>query len=142
MRAGWVAFPLRVLHFAGRTSVDTTHDFGSVTEARGHKVMVCVYGSYTVPLATGGGGACNARVSGGPVDTTHDFGSLPIEGAQAKNCSGTENRDASILVGKHIANAMTFATVFRSFSSTATYRSIGIGRFGVEKTTFDSLKKT
>ena len=27
-------------------------------------------------------------------------------GAPANNCSGPENRDASILVGKHIANAM------------------------------------
>ena len=31
---------------------------------------------------------------------------------------------------------------FRSFSSTAIDRGIGIGRFGVEKTTFDFLKKT
>ena len=30
---------------------------------------------------------------------------------------------------------------FRSFSSTAIDRGIGIGRFGVEKTTFDFLKK-
>ena len=32
-------------------------------------------------------------------------------GAPAKNCSGPENRDASILVGKHIANAMIFSIV-------------------------------
>ena len=36
-------------------------------------------------------------------------------GAPAKNCSGPENRDASILVGKHLANAMIFSTVFDRF---------------------------
>ena len=35
-----------------------------------------------------------------------------INGAPAKNSSGPENRDASILLGKHIANAMIFSTVF------------------------------
>ena len=35
--------------------------------------------------------------------------------APAKTCSGPENRDASILVGKHTANAMIFTTVFDAF---------------------------
>ena len=35
-----------------------------------------------------------------------------IRGVPAKKCSGPENRDASILVGRHIANAM----IFRPFS--------------------------
>ena len=39
--------------------------------------------------------------------TTFDF-CTEMYGAPAKNCSGPENRDASILVGKHIANAMIF----------------------------------
>ena len=43
--------------------------------------------------------------------TTFDF-CTEMYGAPAKNCSGPENRDASILVGKHIANAMIFSTVF------------------------------
>ena len=38
-----------------------------------------------------------------------------IYGAPAKNCSGSENRDASILVGRHIANAMIFSIVFDRF---------------------------
>ena len=43
--------------------------------------------------------------------TTFDF-CREMYGAPAKNCSGPENRDASILVGKHIANAMIFSVVF------------------------------
>ena len=46
--------------------------------------------------------------------TTFDF-CTEMYGAPAKNCSGPENRDASILVGKHIANAMIFSTVFDRF---------------------------
>ena len=38
-----------------------------------------------------------------------------LYGAPAKKSSGPENRDASILVGKHIANAMIFSTVFDRF---------------------------
>ena len=36
-------------------------------------------------------------------------------GAPAKKCSGPENRDASISLGRHIANAMIFSTVFDPF---------------------------
>ena len=55
-----------------------------------------------------------------------------------KKCSGPENRDASsILLGKQIANAMTF----RPFSSPAIDRGIGIGRVGVEKRRSISLRK-
>ena len=43
--------------------------------------------------------------------TTVDFLGK-IHGAPAKNCSGPENRDASILLGRHVANAM----IFRPFS--------------------------
>ena len=43
--------------------------------------------------------------------TTFDF-CTEMYGAPAKNCSGPENRDASILVGKHIANAMIVSMVF------------------------------
>ena len=46
--------------------------------------------------------------------TTFDF-CKEMYGAPAKNCSGPENRDASILVGKHIANAIIFSTVFDRF---------------------------
>ena len=46
--------------------------------------------------------------------TTFDF-CTEMYGARAKKCSGPENRDASILVGKHIANAMIFSTVFDRF---------------------------
>ena len=35
-----------------------------------------------------------------------------IYGAPAKNCSGPENRNASIVLGRHIANAMIFSIVF------------------------------
>ena len=35
-----------------------------------------------------------------------------IYGAAAKTCSGPENRNASILLGRHIANAMTFSSIF------------------------------
>ena len=38
-----------------------------------------------------------------------------IQGAQAKKCSGPENRDASILGCKHIANARIFSIVFDRF---------------------------
>ena len=75
--------------------------------------------------------------------TTFDF-CREMYGAPAKKCSGPENRDASILVGKHIANAMIFSTVFDRFraprsieASASIDRGIGIDRFGVEKTTFD-----
>ena len=43
--------------------------------------------------------------------TTFDF-CTEMYGAPAKNCSGPENRDASILLGKHIANAMIFPVSF------------------------------
>ena len=33
-------------------------------------------------------------------------------GVPAKNCSGPENHNASILLGRHIANAMIFSIVF------------------------------
>ena len=41
----------------------------------------------------------------------HDF-CREMYGAPAKICSGPENRDASILFCKLVANAMIFATVF------------------------------
>ena len=128
------------------------------------------------------------------------FQSREINGAPAKNCSGPEKRDTSILLSKNIANAMIFSIVFehrdrsrhrhrsirrrkndvrfleenigraskklfgprkprcvdffmqtyserydffdrfRSFSSTAIDRGIGIARFGVEKTSWISLR--
>ena len=43
--------------------------------------------------------------------TTFDF-FREMNGAPAKNCSVPEKRDASILLSKHIANAM----IFRPFS--------------------------
>ena len=46
--------------------------------------------------------------------TTFDF-LKKMYGAPADNCSGPENRDASILGGEHIANAMIFSTVFDRF---------------------------
>ena len=46
--------------------------------------------------------------------TTVDF-CTEMYGAPAKNCSGPENRDASILFGRHTANAMIFSTVFDRF---------------------------
>ena len=36
-------------------------------------------------------------------------------GAPTKNCSGPENRDASILLGRLLGNAMIFSTVFDRF---------------------------
>ena len=50
--------------------------------------------------------------------TTFDF-CTEMYGAPAKNCSGPENRDASILLGKHIANAMIFPTVCDRFRAHA-----------------------
>ena len=46
--------------------------------------------------------------------TTFDF-VREMYGAPANNCSGPENRDASILVGKHTANVMIVSTVFDRF---------------------------
>ena len=43
--------------------------------------------------------------------TTFDF-FREMNGAPAKNCSGPEKRDTSILLSKNIANAMIFSTVF------------------------------
>ena len=43
--------------------------------------------------------------------TTFDF-FREMNGAPAKNCSGPEKRDTSILLCKNIANAMIFSTVF------------------------------
>ena len=54
--------------------------------------------------------------------TTFDF-CTEMYGAPAKKCSGPENRDASILFGRHIANAMIFSTGFDR-SSTAFGRGI------------------
>ena len=50
----------------------------------------------------------------GSKNSTFDF-CTEMYGAPAKNCSGPENRDASILLGRHIANAMIFSTVFDRF---------------------------
>ena len=43
--------------------------------------------------------------------TTFDF-FREMNGAPAKNCSGPEKRDTSILLCKNIANAMIFSIVF------------------------------
>ena len=43
--------------------------------------------------------------------TTFDF-FREMNGAPAKNCSGPEKRDTSILLSKNIANAMIFSIVF------------------------------
>ena len=51
-------------------------------------------------------------------------------GAPAKNCSGPENRDASILVGKHRANAKEFVTLSElrdSVELLATAGLVGLG---------------
>ena len=48
-----------------------------------------------------------------------------INGAPAKNSSGPENRDASILLGKHIANAMIFSVVFGWLGKVTHYCTTG-----------------
>ena len=52
-----------------------------------------------------------------------------INGASAENCSGPENRNASISLSKHRETRM----IFRSFSSASIDRGIEIDRIDVEK---------
>ena len=56
---------------------------------------------------------------------TFDF-CREINGAPAKNWSGPENRDASILVGKHIANAMIFSIAFDAFDGQVNCLQMGL----------------
>ena len=78
--------------------------------------------------------------------TTFDF-CTEMYGAPAKNCSGPENRDASILVGKHIANAMIFSTVFdrfrapRSIEASASVDSASKKRRSISLTKYRARKK-
>ena len=67
---------------------------------------------------------------------TFDF-CREINGAPAEIRSVPENRDASISSCKRMATRCKF----RSFSSTAIDRGIGINRFDVEKATLDFFKK-
>ena len=60
-------------------------------------------------------------------------------GAPAKKCSGPEKRDASISLGD--SERYDIFDSFRPVSITAIDRGIGMGRFGVEKTTFDFCRE-
>ena len=53
-----------------------------------------------------------------------------LNGASAENCSGPENRDASISLCKHREPRMTFSIVLSSFCKVPHYCMIGLGWLG------------
>ena len=57
--------------------------------------------------------------------TTFDF-CTEMYGAPAKHCSGPENRNASILLGKHIADVMIFSIVFDRVRAPRSIEASGI----------------
>ena len=72
--------------------------------------------------------------------TTFDF-LKKTKGAQAKKLFGPRKPRCVDFFMQTYSERYDFFDRFRSFSSTAIDRGIGIRRFGVEKTTFDFLKK-